>query len=112
MAWCYNVGGAPRMEINPRKLLPSTAARRPPQGPGGREIVPVRGGASGAPVTFGGAGFEVGLFCAAPTILEAINAILHQRGMATLWVQPDGTIGPTDPLLARVEYVPTPFYVC
>jgi hypothetical protein len=44
-----------------------------------------------------------------PTVLEAINCVLTQRGLPTLWVQPDGTIGPTDPLLLRVEYVPTPF---
>ncbi len=51
----------------------------------------------------------VGLFCAAPTILEAINLILLERGVPTLWVQPDGEIGPTDPLVGRVEYVPSPF---
>jgi hypothetical protein len=91
------------MEIDPRKLLP---AARPPHDPASRALARV--GAFSAPAMYGGDGF----FCAAPTILEAINAILHQRGVPTLWVQPDGTIGPTDPLLARVEYVPTPFYVC
>jgi hypothetical protein len=55
--------------------------------------------------------FPTGLFCASPTVLEAINSVLHQRGVPLLWVQADGTIGPTDPLLFRVEYVPSPF-VC
>ena len=53
--------------------------------------------------------FPLGFFCASPTVLEAINSVLEQRGMPTLWVQPDGTIGPTDPLLMTVEYIPTPF---
>ena len=53
-----------------------------------------------------------GLFCASPTVLEAINSVLFQRGLPTLWVQPDGTIGPTDPLMFRVEYVPSPFLTC
>jgi hypothetical protein len=57
----------------------------------------------------GGDGFPLGFFCASPTILEAINHMMQGRGMATLWVQMDGTIGPTDPLLMRVEYVPSPF---
>ena len=55
--------------------------------------------------------FPVGLFCAAPTVLEAINRVLHAQNLPTLWVQPDGTIGPADPLLLRVEYEPSPF-VC
>lgn len=50
-----------------------------------------------------------GLFCASPTVLEAINNVLYHRGLPTLWVENDGTIGPTDPLLGRVEYVPSPF---
>jgi hypothetical protein len=54
-------------------------------------------------------GFPMGLFCASPTILEAINHVLYHRGLPTLWVQMDGTIGPADPLLLRVEYVPSPF---
>ena len=53
--------------------------------------------------------FPAGLFCAAPTVLEAINGVLVDRGLPTLYVQPDGTIGPTDPVLMRVEYVPSPF---
>jgi hypothetical protein len=53
--------------------------------------------------------FPLGFFCASPTVLEAINSVLEQRGLPTLWVQPDGTIGPTDPLLMTVEYIPTPF---
>ena len=58
----------------------------------------------------GGPGVSAGgLFCASPTVLEAINSVLMQRGLPTLWVQPDGTIGPTDPLTFRVEYVPSPF---
>jgi hypothetical protein len=57
-------------------------------------------------------GFPVGFFCAAPTILEAINGILASRGLPTLYVQPDGTIGPTDPLLLQVEYTPEPPFVC
>lgn len=51
------------------------------------------------------------LFCASPTVLEAINQVLYHRGMPTLSVLPDGTIGPTDPLVFRVEYVPSPFVV-
>jgi hypothetical protein len=53
--------------------------------------------------------FPTGFFCASPTILEAINHVLYDRGLPTLWVQMDGTIGPADPLLLRVEYVPSPF---
>ena len=53
-------------------------------------------------------GFPIGFFCAAPTILEAINGMLERRGLPKLYVQPDGTIGPTDPLLLQVEYVPEP----
>jgi hypothetical protein len=53
--------------------------------------------------------FPTGLFCASPTVLEAINGVLQQRGVPTLWVQADGTIGPADPLLMRVEYIPSPF---
>lgn len=53
--------------------------------------------------------FPAGLFCAAPTVLEAINGVLAQRGMPTLHVHADGTIGPADPLLLRMEYVPSPF---
>jgi hypothetical protein len=53
--------------------------------------------------------FPIGLFCASPTVLEAINAALHHRGLPTLWVQPDGSIGPTDPLILRVECDPFPF---
>ena len=49
------------------------------------------------------------LFCASPTVLEAINQVLYHRGMPTLCVLPDGTIGPTDPLMFRVEYLPSPF---
>jgi hypothetical protein len=56
--------------------------------------------------------FPLGFFCASPTVLEAINFVLQQRGLPTLWVQPDGTIGPTDPLLMTVEFVPSPFFVC
>jgi hypothetical protein len=55
--------------------------------------------------------FPVGFFCAAPTILEAINGILESRGMPTLYVQADGTIGPTNPLLLHVEYTATPPFV-
>ena len=55
--------------------------------------------------------FPLGLFCAAPTVLEAINRVLHAQGLPVLWVQSDGTIGPADPLLLRIEYVPNPF-VC
>ena len=55
--------------------------------------------------------FPMGLFCASPTILEAINGVLKQRDMPVLWVQSDGTIGPTDPLLLTAHYVPSPF-VC
>jgi hypothetical protein len=55
--------------------------------------------------------FPLGFFCAAPTILEAINGILQARGLPTLYVQPDGTIGPTDPLLLQVEYTPEPPFV-
>jgi hypothetical protein len=54
-------------------------------------------------------GFAVGFFCAAPTILEAINGVLGSRGLPTLYVQHDGTIGPTNPLLLQVQYVPPPF---
>ena len=50
-----------------------------------------------------------GVFCASPTVLEAINGVLHRQGLATLRVLDDGTIAPTDPLLLRVEYVPSPF---
>jgi hypothetical protein len=53
--------------------------------------------------------FPVGVFCASPTVLEAINHVLYERGIPTLWVQPDGTIGPTDPLIFTVEYIPSPF---
>ncbi len=53
----------------------------------------------------------MGIFCASPTVLEAINYMLYERGLPTLWVQPDGTIGPTDPLVLRFEYVPSPFVV-
>jgi hypothetical protein len=49
------------------------------------------------------------LFCASPTVLQAINQVLAHRGMPTLCVLPDGTIGPTDPLTFRVEYLPSPF---
>ncbi len=49
------------------------------------------------------------LFCASPTVLEAINHVLYHRGLPTLWVEADGTIGPSDPLMFRVEYVPSPF---
>lgn len=52
-----------------------------------------------------------GLFCASPTVLEAINDVLYYRGMSTLCVLPDGTIGPNDPLMFRVEYAPSPFVV-
>jgi hypothetical protein len=55
--------------------------------------------------------FPTGLFCASPTVLEAINNVLQQRGIPLLWVQADGTIGPTDPLLLTAHYVPSPF-VC
>ena len=51
------------------------------------------------------------LFCASPTVLEAINRVLYHRGMPTLCVLPDGTIGPTDPLVFCVEYAPSPFVV-
>jgi hypothetical protein len=51
------------------------------------------------------------LFCASPTVLEAINQVLYHRGMPTLCVLPDGTIGPPDPLTFRVEYAPSPFVV-
>lgn len=53
--------------------------------------------------------FPVGLFCASPTVLEAINAVLTERRLPTLWVQPDGSIGPNDPLVMQVVYIPTPF---
>jgi hypothetical protein len=52
------------------------------------------------------------LFCPAPTVLEAINCVLARRGMAVLYVQADGTIGPTDPLLLQIPYEPSPFFVC
>ena len=55
--------------------------------------------------------FPIGLFCASPTVLEAINDALYQRGLPTLWVQADGSIGPTDPLILRMECDPYPF-VC
>lgn len=61
----------------------------------------LRGGRGGP-----GAG---GLFCASPTVLEAINNVLYHRGLPTLWADADGAIGPGDPLLGRVEYVPSPF---
>ena len=57
-----------------------------------------------------GDGMAHGLpFCASPTVLEAINHVLYQRGMPTLSVLPDGTIGTTDPLTFRVDYAPSPF---
>lgn len=72
-----------------------------PRDPNAGAIMRLRGGSGGA--TSGG------LFCASPTVLEAINNVLYHRGLPTLWVEADGTIGPTDPLLGRVEYVPSPF---
>ena len=83
-----------RMSLDPRKALAPRDAH-----PTAMVHVPRR------------ATFPTGLFCASPTVLEAINHVLHQRGVQPLWVQADGTIGPTDPLLLRVEYVPSPF-VC
>ena len=52
-----------------------------------------------------------GVFCASPTVLEAINGVRHAQGMPTLLVLDDGTIGSPDPLMFRVEYVPNPFFV-
>ncbi len=86
----------PRMPVDPRHALARRDAR-----PTGVVHVPAAAAAR----------FPTGLFCASPTVLEAINAVLQQRGGRPLWVQADGTIGPTDPLLLRVEYVPSPF-VC
>ena len=77
---------------------PHGLARRDPH-PGG--LMHLRGGRSGP-----GPG---GLFCASPTVLEAINHVLYHRGLPTLWADTDGVIGPSDPLLGRVEYVPSPF---
>jgi hypothetical protein len=82
------------MSVDPRKALAARDART-------TAMVHVPGRAP----------FPTGLFCASPTVLEAINMVLHERGVPPLWVQADGTIGPTDPLLLRVEYVPSPF-VC
>ena len=82
------------MSLDPRKALAARDAR-------GTAMVHVPNRAP----------FPTGLFCASPTVLEAINMVLHERGVTRLWVQADGTIGPTDPLLLRVEYVPSPF-VC
>ena len=78
-----------------------------PRDPNAGAIVRLRGGSGG--VTSGREASAGGLFCASPTVLEAINNVLYHRGLPTLWVQADGTIGPTDPLLGRVEYVPSPF---
>ena len=72
-----------------------------PRDPHAGAIVRLRGGSGGV--------MPGGLFCASPTVLEAINNVLYHRGLPTLWVQADGTIGPTDPLLGRVEYLPSPF---
>jgi hypothetical protein len=69
-----------------------------------KSLVPYRGAMSRAP-----GGMPWGVFCASPTVLEAINNVLQQKGMRQLWVLPDGSIGPTDPLLLRMEYVPSPF---
>jgi hypothetical protein len=55
--------------------------------------------------------FPLGMFCASPTVLEAINDSLYRRGLPTMWVMPDGSIGPTDPLILRMECDPYPF-VC
>ena len=60
-----------------------------------------------AALSFGGGG-SGGIFCAAPTVLEAINFVLHRQGLSLLWVQADGTIGPADPLLAAIEFNPNP----
>jgi hypothetical protein len=53
--------------------------------------------------------FPWGFFSASPTVLEAINTVLEQRGLPTLWVQEDGTIGPQNPVEQQVVYIPTPF---
>src|SRR4051812_7114984 len=55
--------------------------------------------------------FPIGLFCASPTVLEAINEALRHSGLPLLWVQLDGSIGPTDPLILRMQCDPYPF-VC
>jgi hypothetical protein len=55
--------------------------------------------------------FPLGLFCNAPTVLQAINRVRCAQGRPVLRVQADGTIGPADPILLRIEYTPSPF-VC
>ena len=54
-------------------------------------------------------GLGWGLFCASPTVLEAINSIRAAQGLSTLHVLSDGTIGSPEPLMLRVEYIPSPF---
>jgi hypothetical protein len=84
------------MAVDPRKAL----APRDPRHNAIVHVPPARDGY-----------FPTGLFCASPTVLEAINVVLRDRGVPPLWVQADGTIGPTDPLLLTAHFVPSPF-VC
>jgi len=54
--------------------------------------------------------FPWGFFSASPTVLEAINVVLEQRGAPPLWIQEDGTIGPNNPVQLQVVYIPSPFW--
>jgi hypothetical protein len=71
-----------------------------------KALVPARAALRGGPRP---AGFGWGLFCASPTVLEAINSIRQSQGLSTLHVLSDGTIGSPEPLMLRVEYIPSPF---
>lgn len=51
-----------------------------------------------------------GVFCIAPSVLEAINYVRRMRGLPTLFSHADGTIGIAEPLLLEAEFAQNPFF--